>query len=766
VVKASPDSIVTPSIVDTLPTPVWSSFWQNLRAYAKWDLEWNGCAGWVSVKSDLQIVRDYPQQNKCKITLIFDASNTGDYRLTFGVEKHVLKYVHKVGTYNYTLEYDKYILTFDWSDVLGIPNLQISHGIKKIGGDEWFWFRLRRNNISQGAHVEIDPTIIAENTGMYATAYSYQRKLGYQNGRFWSFYSDSTNMTFKTSTNGYTWTDTTTVRPCTKGTMFSVYLDGTYIHYTYAPETLNGALVYRKGTTYANGTITWVTSEQTVYQDASKHVYEPTVCVDSNGYPFVGFLRHPLLHPFVIKSLYNNGTWQTATGFPYELSTVPTFWYVSVIPLTSSKVYAVYARDGAGNTKGKLWNGTSWGEEETITSLSLWGIGYSTVSEGDNVHFVFLQKETYNICYVNRTSGSGWGSEQVIGTGEDFSYPTLTINGTRLVSFWAKADTVYYAKYDGSAWQSAVNWFSDSISGRSLNAFYNATDNELAVLWTTNSPYKVMFKLWGQYSLNLRTVDASNNPIVTYANISITYSGTERNKIVDSNGWFNWTNTFIQNQEVTNIRVSFQNIWVNGTWSITMDSDKTINVICNVYSLTVYITDIHNEEKSGASMSLSRDGTELNGLYGLPSSPTASYYNETHARYVWGQLANQTSSYTVSASLGGQTASSSETTLTANTEIMLTLPGGTKSPSGDIYEEPWEDVEEYLPPVKPVIPPEIEEYLPYGAILVCGLIIGIPVISYKVDTGKSRSQRLHGSKKRGKQRKKMREAWRETEKGR
>ena len=243
---------------------------------------------------------------------------------------------------------------------------------------------------------------------------------------------------------------------------------------------------------------------------------------------------------------------------------------------------------------------------------------------------------------------------------------------------------------------------------------------------------------WGM-ELRLHIFDSDGNAIsgaTAYANATTMTS--------NSNGWANFT---IPNlNDVAHVKVELQEVTVNGTWTVTMDSDKTFNVSCTVYSLTVYVTDIHSEEKSGASMALSRDGTSLNGLYGLPSSPTASYHNDTHGKYVWSQLANQTSSYTVSASMGGQTASST-TALTSNTEVTIILPGGTQSPSYDgWYVEPWEEGE-YVP-IEPVIPEEVEEVLPWLAIALVGAIIAIPAISYKREKGKTRSQRIRRKKRR------------------
>ena len=45
-----------------------------------------------------------------------------------------------------------------------------------------------------------------------ATASTHQRKSFYANGRYWVFYSDATNMVYKTSADGISWSSATSVR--------------------------------------------------------------------------------------------------------------------------------------------------------------------------------------------------------------------------------------------------------------------------------------------------------------------------------------------------------------------------------------------------------------------------------------------------------------------------------------------------------------------------------------------------------------------------
>jgi len=56
-------------------------------------------------------------------------------------------------------------------------------------------------------------------------------------------------------------------------------------------------------------------------------------------------------------------------------------------------------------------------------------------------------------------------------------------------------------------------------------------------------------------------------------------------QISDANGWANWTLV----SGTVQIKVRYFGFWVNGTFSVTMDSDKTIDVQCKLYDVTVLV---------------------------------------------------------------------------------------------------------------------------------------------------------------------------------
>jgi len=84
-----------------------------------------------------------------------------------------------------------------------------------------------------------------------------------------------------------------------------------------------------------------------------------------------------------------------------------------------------------------------------------------------------------------------------------------------------------------------------------------------------------------EYALNLRVRDWDLTDDIQGA---IVYKDSDT-KTSDSNGWANWTLV----SGTVQIKVKYYGFWVNGTFPVTMDSDKTINVKCKLYDVTLTV---------------------------------------------------------------------------------------------------------------------------------------------------------------------------------
>jgi hypothetical protein len=310
-------------------------------------------------------------------------------------------------------------------------------------------------------------------------------------------------MVYRTSTDGLTWTSPTTIRAASTGDTFSVWFDGIYFHYAYANLS---SIYYRRGTPNSDGTITWSAPEQTVSTVGDKAVY-PMISVDSNGYVWIGYrdTKSNRYYPYVIRSGNNNGTWGTTpSGFPYQLSTTSIgLWKVSIIPLTSGKMLAIYTYNGA-TVKAKRWDGSAWGSEVATTSAICDAAYHSAVAQGNDVHLVFLKSSGYDILYTKYTySSNSFGTEITLQAGATSdSAPVISIDTStnNLYVFWAgypTANHIYYRKYNGTNWETAVDWISETKLPYNylLTCFYQNYGNKIGLAYTVmqDSTYYVKF---------------------------------------------------------------------------------------------------------------------------------------------------------------------------------------------------------------------------------------------------------------------------------
>ena len=324
-------------------------------------------------------------------------------------------------------------------------------------------------------------------------------------GRFWVFYSDGTNMVYSTSTDGLNWAGPTIIRACSRGLLFGIWFDETYLHYAYSRgDVTNTPLYYRRGTPNADGSITWSAIEQTAIAGALGIAYfYPVVTVDSNGYAWIAYTRWSAtgLHPFVITSDNNDGTWSGAEA-PYQLSTVSaTLRFSSVIPLTGGEMLAIYAgRDLLVNAR--LWNGAIWGNEVSTNSKVWYARRHSAVAEVNDVHLVFTSISN-RLTYVKyHHSSNSFMDEKVLIEPDTSAPPVICIaENNNLYVFWGsgpEANTLYYLIYtaENDTWGPAVKWKSEErLYANALTCFYKQYSGYIGVLYTAKptGPYEVKF---------------------------------------------------------------------------------------------------------------------------------------------------------------------------------------------------------------------------------------------------------------------------------
>jgi hypothetical protein len=362
------------------------------------------------------------------------------------------------------------------------------------------------------------PSTVCTSTATGAVRLNYQDKSFYADGLFCVFYSDGTNMGYRTSSSGTgSWSSETTIRACTQGYYFSIYFDGTYVYYAYSPDTANTALYYRVGEPTSGGTITWLAAEQTAVAAGGgviDYAY-PTVTVDSNGYVWISYQycsgsSYAYVTKCGVTVSGGSGAWSsTAAGFPYEISaTAESGYYLRAVPLSTSGAVVVIYGGGTGNS---LWidqyTGSSW-DSVVSTVHSCEAEYWSAVADGANVDIVYMTGSSFEFQYVEYMSSSNTLSSETtvesgFSTGAYAPAITLDPNTHNLYVFWEGYPTsadVYYAEYvyASSSWTGTTTWIAESTaltSDITLSSFYETYSGYIGLEYqtATSSPYNVRF---------------------------------------------------------------------------------------------------------------------------------------------------------------------------------------------------------------------------------------------------------------------------------
>ncbi len=342
-----------------------------------------------------------------------------------------------------------------------------------------------------------------------STNLPFQQKTFHAQGWHWVFYSDYRNMVYVTSEDGRTWSTPIVVREAMYGYLFSIWFDETYVHYAFRDHTRG--ILYRRGLLDTNGTIAWET-EHLVVEGV---LWAPTICVDSNGHPWISYRTNYVgiptdTKPYVIKATTTSGSsWDT----PKQLSALDKLWWTTVVPLTNGKAYVLYSYP-EGPIYGNLWNGASWLATEEIATLAgsatqSYGV-FSSVAYVDDVYLVFLQNFTRNIVCLNRTYGVGWGGEVILATFEpdEIIYPeppgprpTISIDSVRghVCVRWIY-DKLYQIRYNAvfEAWEAVETPFGTTFSSPnpcSLSSYYQEWDSKIGSVWIESNfaPHEVTY---------------------------------------------------------------------------------------------------------------------------------------------------------------------------------------------------------------------------------------------------------------------------------
>jgi len=471
-----------------------------------------------------------------KITLTLSSAETREYRVLWSPSgiTHV-KWWEEDTRLWFGGEFDG--VAFDWNDVYQTWGDITKYGVETVGNGRKanIWFNI--GEVQAGQTIELDPSVVGTSTSQEAVSYTPQRKGFYALGRFWVFYYDGTYTVFKTSTDGSSWSSATNL-PYAQTNNFDVVYDGTYVHIAYSRSS---RVKYMRGTPSSSGTISWGSE----YNVASASGFV-TLDVDSGGYPWIGYVAS---YPYVTKSLTNDGTWTTATGFPYQLHTYSDYkWKVKVVTVGNGKAVAIYTKPNY-RVYIKYYNGSSW-TSGVSSSYDMesggYGYGFSALFDGTYVYIIYMvddpRKLGYFLYYPATDSVTSVYTLSTSFYGFSLQLSRDSSTGDLYAFYYVYDDgKIYYRKKSGS-WASAVEIATTDAASTYYGVIsaFEKSDSHIGLIYLsgTSSPYNINFT---EISLvSPPTVSTSNATDITFGqatlNGSITDTGGEN---CDQRG-FDW----------------------------------------------------------------------------------------------------------------------------------------------------------------------------------------------------------------------------------
>jgi hypothetical protein len=217
---------------------------------------------------------------------------------------------------------------------------------------------------------------------------------------------------------------------------------------------------------------------------------------------------------------------------------------------------------------GSVFNITEAGTADSITAGLKW---YSTAWIGKIKCAIYLHNNLSLVgvtqeCTITLTNTYTWYTFNFTGT-----KPTLTINTAYVLVVWsnatAGANRVCYAT-------------GDTDQAHYKTETYGTFPNPLVpVHGGFKCSIYCTYTVSGGYALNLRVMDWDLADAISGA---IVYKDSDA-KTSNGGGWANWTGV----SGTVAVKVKYYGFWVNGTFNVNVDSDKTINVKCKLYDVTV-----------------------------------------------------------------------------------------------------------------------------------------------------------------------------------
>jgi len=328
--------------------------------------------------------------------------------------------------------------------------------------------------------------------------------------RFWIFYDMAwQGLSYRQSKDGINWSDRTLVFPKNpegsgRSSWYDVWRKGNvFVMGQCSDWDWAGPLRFRRGVASGDGALTL---DAVVNLGISSGPVGVSVCIDSDGYPWIAFSNgFPTING--TQAMKANNQEGTSWPSPTMLHSSVLGW-TRLVPLNGGKVLCIYCyqTNGTNYLKARRWNGSSWDNVEDIAVIGTDTNAYSAVPEGEVVHIIYGATPTYR----RRNADGSYESGIALGPGSS-SYPGIHIDRATgdLHAYWSHLANkrVYMAKFTKKTgtWSSYYLPFggllTDYHSQQALQGTFEGirfifawqtSDDKIWVSWMDlNPPYRI-----------------------------------------------------------------------------------------------------------------------------------------------------------------------------------------------------------------------------------------------------------------------------------
>ena len=366
------------------------------------------------------------------------------------------------------------------------------------------------------------PVVVATGVSSVACAWAYKGgSCFWEANRFWLFYQSGSKVYYTSSSDGVSWSDPAVAVGIyrTDSNGFDVFSFSGFVHIAFRYSWNSGGVIratanYRRGQLFSNGTIDFWWKSYYVAK-GTKSYHNPSVAVDGSGHAWVGYGKFMSTGPaYVSKNSRTDSVWETASGFPYGVTSQTLYkgWGVTLIPLSGNKMYVVAGHYSG--VYGRLYTGSGWDPEETLVSQDLWSYkekdpcyghvygSFSAVADSNDQIYVAVLNENYEIVF---READGQLTTLVSGLSSKYAAPQLCIDPDTDTIFllYAEENKIYLMRRLGySSWSDPQLILEESegitFQSAALQVSRKLINGKIVMAYRTDSQNLKFF----QYSLN------------------------------------------------------------------------------------------------------------------------------------------------------------------------------------------------------------------------------------------------------------------------